>query len=59
MITMRNGIKYYRENELSKLGYIKKEELKDKIKKKYDSLVRINKTSLKHFEEEILEVIDK
>lgn len=31
---MRNGTKYYRENELSKLGYIKKEELKDKINKK-------------------------
>ena len=33
MITMRNRTKYYRENELSKLGYIKKEELKDKINK--------------------------
>jgi hypothetical protein len=52
MITMRNGTKYYRENELSKLGYIKKEELKDKINK----IDIWNKNGLK-VKKEILELL--
>ena len=71
MITMRNGTKYYRENELSKLGYIKKEELKDKINKKireYDYQLgefsytkKYRQIKEERIEElkEILELIDK
>lgn len=72
MITMRNGTKYYRENELSKLGYIKKEELKDKINKIFknnvvgvSNFIYPNNQYVKiisyddSIREEILELIDK
>ena len=53
MITMRNGTKYYRENELSKLGYIKKEELKDKIKE-----IKWDRDTTQDFDEVINKILE-
>ena len=39
MLTMRNGTKYYRENELEKLGYVKIEKLNKELKDKINNIL--------------------
>ena len=62
MLTMQNGTKYYRENELEKFGYVKIEELKLDIITKFGNIKVYGLSQryikeIRNLEKEILEML--